>query len=370
MLRATRVICAFLFCALAATGLGGNPGEPIRNVEVYREEGRFGGWPANNGIWAWGDEILVGFVQGYHKVQPGHALDGERPRGVRFARSLDGGVTWTVEVPSFLKGDALRGEGDEPPAVDSPGGFDFTHPESAVRLRWSSFYYSSDRGRTWQGPYKLPDFGQPRIMARTDYLVEGKHELTVFLTAAKVDNREGRVFCARTTDGGRTWTLVSQIGPEPNGFSIMPSSVRLSPTRILTTIRRKEGPQHWIDAWATEDDGASWSWLSRPVTSTGASVGNPPSLIALQDGRLALVYGYRSAPYGMRARLSNDRGATWGEEIVLRSDAGGWDLGYPASVQRPDGNIVSVYYYNEDPDGECFIAATIWDPGRDGTVGF
>ncbi len=92
-------------------------------------------------------------------------------------------------------------------------------------------------------------------------------------------------------------------------------------------------------------------------------MGNPPSLIALQDGRLALVYGYRSAPYGMRARLSNDRGVTWGEEIVLRSDAGGWDLGYPASVQRPDGNIVSVYYYNEDPDGECFIAATIWDPG-------
>src|SRR2546426_12162042 len=37
------------------------------------------------------------------------------------------------------------------------------------------------------------------------------------------------------------------------GFSIMPSSVRLSPTRILTTIRRKEGPEHFIDSWVTED---------------------------------------------------------------------------------------------------------------------
>lgn len=358
------ICCALVFSTLAPVGPLANRVFSIENVTVYREDGRFGGWPANNGIWSWGDEILVGFVQGHHKVQPGHALDGERPRGVRFARSLDGGETWSIEVPSFLTGDALRGHGEEPPAVESPGGFDFTHPDSAVRFRWSSFYYSDDRGRTWQGPYKLPDFGQPRIMARTDYLVEGRHELTVFLTAAKANNREGRVFCVRTSDGGKTWSFVSYIGPEPEGFSIMPSSVRLSPTRVLTTIRRKEGPRHWIDAWLSDDNGAGWNWLNRPVPSTGGSVGNPPSLLPLEDGRLALVYGYRSAPYGIRARLSGDNGLTWSEEIVLRTDAGSWDLGYPASVQRPDGKIVSVYYFNDHPDGECYIAATIWDPGQ------
>ena len=360
-----RVLCPVLLCALTAAGLVVEQTAAFQNVNVYREEGRFGGWPANQGIWSWGDEILVGFVQGYHKVQVGHALDGERPRGERFARSLDGGQTWNIEVPSYLGAD-----GQERPATDSPGGLDFTHPDAIVRLRWSIFYYSGDRGRTWQGPYKLPDFGQPRIMARTDYLVEGKHELTVFLTAAKVNNREGRVFCARTADGGKTWKLVAFIGPEPAGFSIMPSSVRLSPNRILTTIRRKEGDRHWIDAWVTEDNGASWSWLNRPVPSTGGSVGSPPSLIQLRDGRLALVYGYRSPPFGIRAKLSADNGLTWGREIILRSDAGGWDLGYPASVQRADGKIVSAYYFNSDPAGECFIAATIWDPGPGREIGF
>jgi hypothetical protein len=29
-------------------------------------------------------------------------------------------------------------------------------------------------------------------------------------------------------------------------------------------------------------------------------------------------------------------------------------------VQRPDGAIVTAYYYNEQAEGERFIAATIW----------
>jgi hypothetical protein len=142
----------------------------------------------------------------------------------------------------------------------------------------------------------------------------------------------------------------------------MPSSVRLSKSRILTTIRRKEGPSHFIDAWVTDDNGQNWRFLSRPVESTGGSVGNPPSMIKLKDGRLVLTYGFRSAPYGIRARISRDQGLTWGPEIILRDDAGTWDLGYPRTVQRADGKIVTIYYFNDHKDQERYIAATIWDP--------
>jgi hypothetical protein len=31
-------------------------------------------------------------------------------------------------------------------------------------------------------------------------------------------------------------------------------------------------------------------------------------------------------------------------------------------VQRPDGKLVTVYYYNTASSGERFIAATIWEP--------
>jgi len=203
-------------------------------------------------------------------------------------------------------------------------------------------------------------------MARTDYLIESKNELSVFLTAAKRNGKEGHVFLARTADGGKTWKFVSWVGPEPHGFSIMPSSIRLSPTRILTTIRRKEGENHWIDAWVTDDNGGAWQFFNRPVPSTGGSVGNPPSLLKLKDGSITLIYGYRSAPYGIRARISRNTGLNWSEEIVLRNDGGCWDLGYPRSVQRPDGKVVTVYYFNDHPERERYIAATVWDPNPAG----
>ena len=339
----------------------------VSHALVYRESGRFGGWPANHGIWSWGNEIVVGFRSAHFKVMPvGHARDPQQPEYEYQARSLDGGRTWTVEKPPEL----VRPENGGPTPVESPGGIDFTHPDFALMFRASGntrhsrFYYSTDRCRTWKGPYVFPLLGQPRIMARTDYIVESKNELSVFLTAAKANDKEGHVLLARTADGGKTWKFVSWIGPEPQGFSIMPSSLRLSQTRILTTIRRKEGDQHWIEAWTTGDNGATWQFLNRPAPSTGGSVGNPPSLLRLKDGRLALIYGYRSAPYGIRARLSTDKGLSWSEELTLRNDGGCWDLGYPRSVQRPDGKIVSVYYFNDNPNSERYIAATVWDPGR------
>jgi len=69
----------------------------IQHQKIYYEEGRFAGWPANNGIWNWGDEILVGFVEAAHRETEGfHTYDQETARN-KYARSLDGGEIWTIE---------------------------------------------------------------------------------------------------------------------------------------------------------------------------------------------------------------------------------------------------------------------------------
>ena len=71
-----------------------------RHIKVYFEKGMFGGWPANHGIWSWGNEILVGFGMGYYKDQGlGHHIDREKPEIPMLARSLDGGETWSIEDP-------------------------------------------------------------------------------------------------------------------------------------------------------------------------------------------------------------------------------------------------------------------------------
>jgi len=335
----------------------------VQNVIIYKEDGMFGGWPANNGIWSWGDEIVVGFIVGdFDPEATGHKI-GSAPKRHKYARSLDGGETWTVTPAPYQ--DEL---GREPEPQPSPGGFDFTHPDFALKFRYVSagrgfswFYVSMDRCHTWEGPFSYPTFDRPIISARTDYLVNGPDDLMAFITSGKDNNQEGRVFMTRTRDGGANWTFETWIGPEPDGFSIMPTTVRLSENEIYTGLRRKEGDTHWIDGYLSEDNGDTWTLVNRPAESTGGSYGNPGSMLELEDGRLAIAYGYRSQPYGMRARLSEDRGRTWGEEIILRDDAGSWDLGYPRTVQRPDGKLVTIYYYN-DEDQERYIAATIWEP--------
>ena len=60
--------------------------------------------------------------------------------------------------------------------------------------------------------------------------------------------------------------------------------------------------------------------------------------------------------------FSTDQGKGWSDDIILRSDATDWDLGYTRSVQRPDGKVVTVYYYNDATSTERFIGGTLWAP--------
>jgi hypothetical protein len=365
--------------AFACMTFAASAPEVIRHVTVYAEAGRYGGWPANHGIWSWDNEILVGFSAAYYQwLGPErHPYDRSRPEEPYLARSTDGGEHWKIEsAPGLTPPEGMyTASGPGGKAADLPVPIDFSTPGFCMALRMtegqkghSRFFYSYDRGKSWKGPFNFPMLGQRDIMARTDYIVNGKRDAMVFLTASKASGGEGRVFVARTADGGLTWKWIAWVTPDPGaGFSIMPSSVRLSSTDIVTAVRHEDslrkGP-NWIDAYITHDDGRSRSYLSRPAPDTGDKSGNPPSMIRLRDGRLAITYGHRAPPFEVRARLSSDGGKTWSPDILLRGDGGAWDIGYSRSAQRADGKIVTVYYWATEPQKERTIEATIWDPGR------
>ena len=363
----------------------------LKNVTIYRESGRFAGWPANYGIWSWENEIVVGFTVGSIDPAGGfHARDTSKPFLPMQARSLDGGDTWlTASTPCETPGGrGLSADEHMMPQLQvgksltdqdvlpwCSGGIDFSHPDFALMCSRSGladgaiswFYVSNNRCKSWQGPYRLPSFGKTGVAARTDYLVNGSNSCSLFLTAAKASGDQGRVFYVETTNGGKSFELISNVGPEPSGYAIMPASVRLSPDRILVALRCRvpsenfETTRHYIDLFVSNNNGKDWEFLSQPVPVTGKG-GNPPTLTKLLDGRLCIVYGYRNNPFGIRARISSDEGVSWGEEIILRQDGANHDIGYPRTVQRPDGVIVTAYYYNDKADGERYIAATLWQP--------
>jgi hypothetical protein len=257
--------------------------EDVRHVEVFHESGRFAGWPANNGIWQWGNEILVGFSLGYLAPPERlglHQIDPDRPRSIMLARSIDGGETWSYSQAGYPEGQ-LR---------PFPTDIVFDAPGFALNARGDKAFISLDKGRTWTGPFRLP-FADLHLRARTDYQVLGPRDLMLFLTAQKTNDREGRPFCARTRTGGKYWNQFAWIGPEPrSGYSIMPSSIRMPGGDFLVALRRRDNDpaQHnFIELFRSRDGGLNWQWLANPVKENGLHSGNPPSMAAWPMGASA-----------------------------------------------------------------------------------
>ena len=141
----------------------------MQQVTIFLKEGRYGGWPANYGIWSWGDEIVVGFTLGYLKVGAGfHARDTGRPFMPMQARSLDGGQTWAVRAtPCRTPGD--RGlSADEHMSLglgaqqaldagmknapgDCPGQIDLLHPDFALMCGRSGLHA---KATSWYHPLR------------------------------------------------------------------------------------------------------------------------------------------------------------------------------------------------------------------------
>lgn len=374
------VVILFLF-SITSCQKASQEDKNTTHVKVFYEEDKYGGWPANWGIWSWNNEILVGFTKANHKERKSHTFDRETSRNM-FARSKDGGQNWTIE-DGFEHGITEQtvehqiGKLSKPATVLEES-IDFSNPNLAFTFRMvdmyegpTSFYYSYDRGKTWKGAHQLNiDFGSKKpagIVSRTDYIIDGKHSMTAFLTVGFIegDTNWREVACVRTLDGGLTWKLVSWIGPEKIN-SIMPSSIRLDHSNILTMIRRTKPPE--MVAFVSEDNGSQWKQLNNPVKMD--SSGNPPALLKLKDGRLCLVYGIRESEtmpdgIGMYVVYSSDNGQSWSTPKLLRGKDGAvWDIGYPRSIELPNGNIVAIYYYNNADAGDKnrYIAATIFNP--------
>ena len=352
------------------------PANGLEHVEIWRQPGHYGGWPANHGMWIWRNEIAVGFSDGHLKLgdPERHPIDRTRPERHVIARSADGGRHWAIELHEDLVPPPQPGHMSDVPTekggrtpVALTEALDFSAPGFAMTLRMADkdtgpswFYASADRGRAWTGPWTLPSFGTPGVTARTDYVVMDARYLVAIVSAAKPNGKEGRPFAIETRDGGLTWSKLGWIGPESAGWRIMPTTVKLADGRFYSVIRTREGDRHSLEAYTSSDAGRSWTAAGTPVVDTGR--GNPGALLALADGRLSLVYGSRRAPYGMYAVLSEDQGRTWTPPVTLRDDAVDWDLGYPRAVQRADGVVAAAYYYNDRKGPERYIAATLWVP--------
>ena len=208
---------------------------------------------------------------------------------------------------------------------------------------------SADGGRTWtvdktSFPGRLPTkdlctpFGD--IMAGAD----GMLRVAGYGAA-------GRVYIYSSKDDGKTWG--EPIALDDDGDSYEPALLHLGDGKWLAATR-------WdgLHLYSSADDAKTWQ-DRRPVTGAAQ---HPGHLLQLRDGRVLLSNGNRTpGDKGVDVRLSDDEGKSWSDPLRVVDFEG--DGGYPSSVQRPDGKIVTAYYAAKIKGHSRYhMGVVIWSP--------
>ena len=231
-----------------------------------------------------------------------------------FFRSHDHGATWQgpeetgmteAIVPSIKElsnGDLIVGLTEHQAGEEGKG-----------IIETQTVYLSSDRGRTWEGPFKVPDPGEPMVTGHYWRLNEGDFvELDdgALILYMREDGEGLSGWKSISWDGGRSWS--TPVRTRMMHCLGRPSVGRLRSGEIVVTYRIGCG-------------------LS---TSLGMHVETPDEARRHLPDR----HGYPCSggdPQVRFAFLDNDR------SICPDSGYSGW-------VQRPDGSLFVVNYINDD----------------------
>ncbi len=217
---------------------------------------------------------------------------------------------------------------------------------------------SADGGRTWDTSEHFPlaeagwteyipfgDIwaGEDGALHTSCYQGEYKDPAMSFKTKA------WRSWHFRSDDDGLTWKPVSIIGPTHNETNIFPIGERSWLAAARTVC---------MEVVRSDDNGSTWQ-KPTPVTERNEINGH---LMRLRDNRLLLSYGVRvNGQRGVCAKFSKDDGHTWSEPVRLANAVGDADCGYPSSVQRRDGRIVTAWYSRQTPHHDGYhMGVTIW----------
>ena len=216
---------------------------------------------------------------------------------------------------------------------------------------------SRDGGRTWTqvDQFPAPPEGWSTFIPYGDIVIgaDGALHATCYSSKTNAPVRTTNAWHFRSDDDGKTWRATSIIGTSHNETDLFHLGGKkwLAASRTVDTVA--------LDLFRSDDDGATWSGRQKVAGVQQM----PADLVRLSDGRLLLTYGNRVAgQFGVQAKLSRDNGMTWSIPIRLAHSVGR-DCGYPSSIQRPDGSIVTAYYSaGVENHSRYHMGVVIWTP--------
>jgi sialidase-1 len=296
------------------------------------------------------------------------------------------GVTWSKE-PELIYAHAFGGSQDpcllqlrNGTILCTSYGWAFVRPDGIPNLKQPNFLIDSavvflggyvltsyDGAKTWEGPLYPPHIapevnfsatGEPLPAYNRGALYEGNNGKIFWVVAASEvsPNKITSNHLLVSEDKGKSWKYSAPVAVDKN-ISFNEASVYETPKGDLVAFLRTGNFDDLACIARSQDGGKTF----QPWQSMGFQ-GHPLQALRLPDDRVLLTYGYRHKPYGIRARILNPECTDFATapEIVLRTDAGTTDIGYPWAVMLDNRRVLVTYYYSV-AGGPQHIAGTIME---------
>lgn len=355
----------------------------VRNVMIYEDTSFHSAFPSvikrKNG------EVIVAF-----RRAPNRKIFGEKgtshvdPNSYLVKVTSRDGINWSKE-PELIYAHPYGGSQDpcllqlrDGTVLCASYGWAFVRPGGLPNLKSPNFQVgdgvvflggyllrSEDGTRTWQAPVYPPHiepevnynaYGQPLPAYNRGALYEGRNGNIYWVVAASDSHTSKKTsnHLLISSDKGKTWKYSAPVAVDEKA-SFNEASVYETPKGDVVAFLRTAGMDDQACIARSTDGGKTF----QPWQSMGFK-GHPLQALRLADNRVFLVYGYRHKPYGIRARILNAECTDFATapEIILRTDGGTTDLGYPWSVALDDKRVLVTYYFNV-PGGMQHIAGTI-----------
>jgi predicted neuraminidase len=274
--------------------------------------------------------------------------------GIWVSRHVKGAWSAPVEVATGVQADGTRRPCWNPVL--------FGHEDGALTLFykvgpnprqwWGMARTSRDDGATWSEGVRLPDGILGPIKNKPVRLADG-----TIVSPASTESTDSpslwRVHFERSTDRGRTWTIVRPAATPgtPELHAIQPSILVHRGGRLQAIGRTRS--QRIFETWS-DDGGRTWSAVGL-TTLPNPSAGT--DAVTLRDGRHLVVYNH--TPKGrtpLNVAISSD-GKAWDAALVLEREPG--EYSYPAVIQTADGMVHITYTWKRER-----VKHVVVDPAR------
>ncbi|TYR37544.1 hypothetical protein FXV77_05955 [Sphingobacterium phlebotomi] len=193
---------------------------------------------------------------------------------------------------------------------------------------WGMLMRSTDNGKTWSTPERLPEGIYGPIKNKPVRIGE-----TSILSPSSI---QSRLHFERSDDWGETWTRTPSV--TDGSIPVIQPSILFYGNNKLQAVGRAGIDKRVFSIWS-DDGGTTWrdfKLLDVPNPHSGNDA------VTLQDGRQLMVYNHtETARTPLNVAISED-GETWYPLLVLENDKEG-GYSYPAVIQTNDGLVHIVY---------------------------